>query len=189
MTIVYNNTVSDYPTHFLSAVPLIVEAREKFIVPSENYTYPTDYRLGSPTDFYYAEVWVDGMNWQQSFWVIESASFNTPQVFPLVVFEDDSVRINYQDLRHLMLALITYRRSVLWTHQDDQSRYRDIIWPYLKTLGIAPTGEWGQLCEFEHGSQPLVKFLANKEFLPPHKMQPVLEYHGKGFMKLSGAAT
>lgn len=183
MPLVYNNTVSDHPTHFLAAVPLIVEARGKFSNPSENYAYPTSYRLGSPKDFYYAEVWVDGMDWQQSYWLIESASFNTPQVLPLVVFEDDKVRLNDPDLKQLVLALITYRRSVLWTHQDDQSRYSDSVWPYLKTLGITPTGEWGQLCQFEHASQPLVRMLVNKDLIPPRLMQRTLEYHGKGFMK------
>lgn len=185
----YNNTISDHPTHFLAAVPLIVEARGTFEVPSENYTYPTDYRLGSPKDLYYAEVWVDGMDWQQSYWVIESVSLNDPKVLPLVIFEDDKVRINDPDLKQLMLALITYRRSVLWTHQDDQSRFMDSVWPYLKTLGITPTGEWGQLCQFEHASQPLVKMLVNKDFIPPRLMQKTIEYHGKGFMKLSGDST
>lgn len=176
MTVDYNNTVSDHPTHFLAAVPMIVEAREKFTVSSENYTYPTEYRLGSPMDFYYAEVWVDGMDWKQIYWVIESTSVNTPQVKPLVVFEDDKILINDHDLKQLMLALITYRRSVLWTHQDDQSRYRDNIWPYFKTLGVTPTGEWGQLCQFEHAFQPLVKLLVNKGFIPPQLMQATLEY-------------
>jgi hypothetical protein len=184
MPVDYNNTVSDHPTHFLAAVPLIVEARSTFSVPSENWGYPTNYRLGSPNDFYYAEVWVDGMDWQQSYWVIESVSFNSPKVYPLVVFEDDKVQINDHDLKLLILALITYRRSVLWTHQDDQSRYHDSVWVYMKTLGITPPPDWGQLCEFEHGSQQAVRFLANKEFIPPHKMQPVLEYTSKsGFMK------
>ena len=182
-----NNTVSDHPTHFLAAVPLIVEARGKFNIPSENHPYPTNYRLGSPKDFYYAEVWVNGMDWQESYWVIESASFNDPQAYPLVVFED-SVRLNEHDLKLLMLALVTYRRSVLWTHQDDQSRYMDSVWPYLKTLGITPTGDWGQLCQFEHASQPLVKMLVNKEFIPPQLMQRTIEYHGKGFMKFGDAA-
>ena len=57
------NITSKYSTHFLRAVELIMKAREEFKVASENWPSPTEYRFGIPQDNYYAEIWLDGMDW------------------------------------------------------------------------------------------------------------------------------
>lgn len=66
------NTTSKQSTHFLRAIELIKKARDDFRVPSENWPHPTEHRFGIPNDHYYAEVWIDGMDWQSSYGLLRN---------------------------------------------------------------------------------------------------------------------
>jgi len=160
-----NNSTSERPTHFLAATQLIKEARNTYNICSENWTYPTDYRLGDPRDPWYAEVWSDGMDWNYVLWVIEKNNYSNPKVYPLIIFENDKEKSKFNpfDFKELILALLDYRRDTYWIHSNDFHRFRDTVWPYLSTCKSEKL-LWE--CEFKHASQPLVKFLINKDFLP-----------------------
>jgi len=167
-----NSTVSGYPTRLLRGVELIAEARAKFNVPSENWTYPTKHYLGTPGDRYYAEIWVDGMDWQNSYWIIETANFGEPVCLPFIIFEDSKNQnlFNSCDFSTLIEATLYERRDHLWIQKDDGHFY-DTIWAYFhrvrpdvyleRTPGMA-------LYWVAHASQPRVQFYMNEKILPPY---------------------
>jgi hypothetical protein len=162
------NTTSIYPTHFLRGVELIYNAREKYSIPSENWPHPLSYKFGSPCERYYAEVWVDGMDWQPSYWVIEEKELENPQAFPFIIFEDNSDREKFQpyDFDQLIHACLYYRRDKYWVNHNDWGVATDLIWPFLylieNTIQFKMTKRYG----FEHASQPLTTFWLNYEFIP-----------------------
>jgi len=167
------NATSKNPTHFLRAVELIYRAREKFMVPSENWPYPTTYRLGTPCERYYAEIWTDGMDWQPSYWVIEEKNLEKPQVYPFIIFKsnEDRSKFNDYDFEQLVIGSLWYRRDLYWVKQNDSSIYNDISWPYLHDLHVVKKYNlsFKHLCMkkfyFEHASQPTVNFLMNIDFV------------------------
>ena len=85
------NTVNREPTHFMRAYELIEKARSDFKVPSENWPHPLATRFGIPNDCYYAEIWVDGMDWQPSYWIIEEAKLDKPKIQPLLIFNHNNL--------------------------------------------------------------------------------------------------
>ncbi len=166
------NTTSAQSTHFLRGVELIKEARGYFQIPSENWPRPTRNRFGTAKDSYYAEVWVDGMDWQPSFWLIESANFHPPVCQPLLVFESnkEADAFNSYDFEKMVEALLCYRRSVAWK-SEDYHRFGDTVWPYLrpaaspakKKVGVNVDMGW---YSFGHASQEPVNFHLNVACTP-----------------------
>lgn len=172
------NTVSSEPTHFLAAVELIKAARAQYGIPSENWPSPTSYRYGFAKDRYYAEVWIDGMDWQSTYWIIEAENFNRPKVFPLILFDNDEQRkrFNDYDFRELLMAMMHYRRDNVWIKSGDGSVFDDQVWPYIERL--FPIHEerlkkWG--CDrffMEHASQKPAPFFGNFMFIPDRCKTP-----------------
>lgn len=168
----YNNTTSTHPTHFLKGTELITGARNAFNVPSENWTYPTKHRFGIPRDKYYAEVWVDGMDWQCSFWLIETFNYDNPVCQPFLIFEDSKNYDNFNDhdFEELIKAALYERRDQLWIQKDD-GFFNDTVWTYLKR--VQPDNRMMStpcmvLFQFEHASQKRVQFYMNEDMLPPY---------------------
>ncbi len=166
---IYANTTSVYSTRFLAGKELIVEARDKFCIASETWTYPTVHQIGHPDDNYYAEIWVDGMDWQNNYWIIESINLDDPIVLPLLRFEDHSEqdKFNPYDYAQFVKAMLHYRRNEKWIKAEDGPIYNDTIWCFInKKFGIYKCGSI-MLNEYsmEHASQPYVTFFANEEFI------------------------
>ena len=162
------NTVSHHPTHFLRAVELIYKAREKYNVPSENWPHPTDYIFGIPNDNYYAEVWTDGMDWQPSYWVIEEHSLRKPEIQPLIIFNQNEARnqFNSYDFRELIHAMLYYRRDILWEKKDNYGYFTDSIWPFLTLFKDETRYQKMKLYAFQHASQTRIIFWLNTNFIP-----------------------
>ncbi len=164
------NTVSIQPTHFLRGVELISQARSTFNIPSENWANPTAYRFGSPNDNYYAEIWVDGMAWQNSYWVIESFDAEDPECLPFIIFEDSENRKRFNDYDFGMLihASLFERRDRLWIKQGE-NLYLDQVWAFFKPVepvdilrGSSDLVKYSMM----HASQPRVVFYMNNQFVP-----------------------
>ncbi len=162
------NTVSRRPTHFLRAVELIKEAREEFNVPSENWPHPTEYCFGIPNDYYYAEVWTDGMDWQPSYWVIEEANLETPKIQPLIIFEHHQQRDSFEDVyfSEFIHGMLYYRRDSKWIHHNDIGYFSDATWPFLTFYKDELKFKKMKLYAFKHASQPRVVFWLNESFIP-----------------------
>jgi len=166
------NTTSKHSTHFLRGVDLIYEGVEKYGIPSENWPYPTKYRLGDPlVDRYYAEVWVNGMDWQPSYWVIETDNYNEPIVYPFIIFNEneDRSKFNSSDFEDLIESCLWFRRNELWiSHHPDNSVYNDTVWPFLYINPNSQRFNYEFLRDgyFEHGSQKKVDFVINSSYVP-----------------------
>lgn len=161
----YNNTKSEVGTHFLTPVDLIVEAREKFNLPSENWAYPM-LQFGHPRDLYYAEIWTDGMDWTKNVWVVRTLRHDFPTVVPLAFFEDleASDKFNLYDYQNFLKACLEVERDRVWVKSGD---VRDEeVWPYVKVRS-GDKGPAGMIeVRFEHASQPAVDFCMNMDFYP-----------------------
>jgi len=162
------NTTSTYPTHFLRAIELIKNARETFNVPSENWPNPTEYRFGRANDNYYAEVWVDGMDWQSSYWILEEYKLRKPKIQPLMIFNSNEERniFNNYDFRELLSAMFYYRRDSVWVKSKELGYYTDTIWPFLSLFKNETRYHNLKLYVFEHASQKRVVFWLNQDFIP-----------------------
>lgn len=167
------NTTSTYSTHFLRAVELIEKARKTFNIPSENWPYPTKNSIGSPDDNYYAEIWSDGMDWQSSYWIIETVKGNDPVCLPFLIFEDVGNQVNFKsyDFNNLIKASLYERRDRLWIKQDDGC-FNDLIWAYFYKIepeDIFKSPAIMKKYMVEHSSQPRVQFYMNIDFVPERK--------------------
>jgi hypothetical protein len=166
------NTTTHYPTHILRGYEIIEKARGIYKMSSENWPYPTKHTIGTPKDPYYAEVWVDGMDWQHNYWIIEVDRYETPQTYPLIQFtsHDEEDKFNHYDFDELMDAILFYRRSLVWLDSKEKGMYQDSAWPYLHRI----SGNHHRLkfmiwCFFTHASQREVKFWINMNFIPKYK--------------------
>jgi hypothetical protein len=171
----YANTTSTYPTHFLAAISLIEKARGDFQLSSENWPYPTETKLGTPDDEYYAEVWVDGMDWQHNYLVIEAVDFSEPVVHPLMRFEshEEQDKFNDFDFRALIKAMLRFRRNEKWVKRKDYRSDHDTVWAFLKCVGRGDKLFFNKYA-FEHASQPLVIFEANPDFTRPESYKKAI---------------
>jgi len=169
------NTTSANPTHFLRGVELVKRAGEEYNVPSENWPYPSEYRFGIPQDRYYSEIWVNGMDWQPSYWVIEEYQLEKPRIQPFIIFKtnEDRFRFNERDFKDLVMASLYYRRDILWMQTSirdvptDLGHYTDSVWPYISLIGYEEEYTKNMmLYNFEHNSQPRVEFYMNRYFVP-----------------------
>jgi len=129
----YNNTVSKRPTHIICGVPLIQKAMEDTGVPSENWAYPTEHRLGDPVhDDYYAEIWTNGMDWQVVYWLLEQRNLDNPVAIPLITFDDYKDREAFPDFDEFLIALIWERRRSSRKDDNNWGIYWDSVWPFFQ---------------------------------------------------------
>jgi hypothetical protein len=165
---IYANTTSNHPTHFLRGVDLIVDARTKFRVASENWPHPTYHRFGIPYDYYYAEMWEDGMDWQPSYWIIEQIKYEDPQILPFMIFDNhaERERFNDYDFKSLVKAMLHYRRDDLIFKTGDLTVFSDLVWPFIELKEDVTKHGNMKLFKFSHASQPETSFLANEFFIP-----------------------
>lgn len=166
------NTTSHESTHFLAAVPLIREANKEYEVASENWPYPTRHCIGEPRGRYYAEIWVDGMDWQHSYWYLEAVNYESPVCLPFVRFSshEEENKLNDWDQAELFKALLHFRRNRMWIkHSDGEDIYADTVWPFLKYFRyLVSDFQWSK-CSFAHHSQQPVRFEIRGCFLSPKR--------------------
>ena len=160
---IYANSCTSNPTYFPAALALIQEARKRYGVASENWPYPTRHNFGDSRDHYYVEVWVDGMDWQHNYWLIEKSNFEDPQIYPLIIFDshDEEDKFNSYDFEQLLLAIMFARRSPLLEFHD----FHDTVWPYVYKGDPHPKIESMYRCYIKHNSQPYVEFWMNTTYL------------------------
>ena len=192
------NTTSLFPTHFLRGVELVRGANSEYEVPSENWPLPTSYKLGEPKrGDYYAEVWKDGMDWQHTYWLIETFTYDDPKCFPLIIFQDHAD--HFEDLPSLIEASLSYRKKLLKgesTSPMDLGSFHDEIWHYMNLkddMGYHGTyrDHNMELCSmrnlfrmtFQHASQKRVEFYMNASCVPKY----VLYLMNKKITKILGA--
>ena len=179
------NTTISHGTHFLAAVELIKQARKKFNLASENWPYPTKHKFGMANDKYYAEVWVDGMDWQHNNWIIESCNYENPVANPLISFmsHDDEDKFNLYDFDELIKAVMWLRREEMWLETFDYGRFTDTVWPFLHALEYNHNHKFFKNCWIEHASQQKVRFLMNYSYIKikqdlkkPKNFSPIMSY-------------
>jgi len=167
---------TDIKTHLLRVPEAIEEAMKELDIATEKWCYPVS-RFGMPNDHYYAEIWFNGMDWQNTYWIVETANFSDPIVHPLMMFQDHSIqdKFNVFDFKQLLQAICYFRRNKLWLKPPDPhyyGPYGDSVWPYLSLVDTQdrwrpPEGmPEMRAVEFRHASQPAVMFLVNKDFVP-----------------------
>jgi hypothetical protein len=173
MANIYNNDVSQFHTHFLAGPELIRAGRDKYGIASENFAYPTMTSVGGAKDDYYAEIWVDGMDWHNTYWILEHAYYETSVAIPLLVFRNinEERSFNPFDMHDLFRAAMTYRRNRLGrvNRSTEWTPFRDRIWPNLYLVSDNTTSEMSKDLAsfvFEHNSQPAVTFYMNKTCVP-----------------------
>ena len=126
-----NNTSSRRPTHFLRGVELVEAGRNEFNIASENYTSPY-LSFGQYGDPYYAEIWTDGMDWQNTYWLIEQTHHEMARMaIPAAIFPDHHPRLSTCDLDELLRGMMWYRRDEVWIGSGDMGAYSDSVWPFL----------------------------------------------------------
>ena len=164
------NTTSIIPTCFLSGAQLITYSREKFHVPSENWPYPTAFKIGDPRDRYYAEIWGDGMDWQITYWIIESVIYSDPIAIPLIMFDDHSIREKFVEcyFKEFINGILWFRRNQMWIKERNLGVYDDSVWPFVDVYQLEQHPQISELFfgEMSHASQPLVNFWINSDFVP-----------------------
>lgn len=171
-----NNTTAKNPTYFLRGAELVDMAHEKYKLLSENWCYPTRYHFGFPTDKYYAEIWHDGMDWTNNYWLIEDACWNKPQIYPAIYFDNSDQREKYNehDFEKLLITIMSYRRDMLWFNKHEHDRFDDFVWPYIRIVEPYQSLErCSCMIRYRvlHASQPRVEFYLNIDLIPPQ--QPV----------------
>ena len=172
-----------FKTHLIRAEKAINESMNMFPLYSENWAYPVR-NYGMPNDKYYAEVWLNGMDWQHNYWIIESHNWNDPQVYPLIIFEDHAHedKFNQYDFNQLLDAICWYRRDKLWIKEQDPHYgvYGDTVWSWINVAENQEDNElyyrdgnvkmnFMMLMIFTHASQKPVRFLINRYFIPERK--------------------
>lgn len=169
----YNNTTSMFPTHFLRGTELIERATAEYDTYSENWPFPSQYRYGIPMDKYYAEVWINGMDYQANHWVIEEVDLEKPQAKPLFMFEEHSEeeKFSNHDFGMLIKAALYYRRDCVFIKHNDLGWYRDMVWPFLKRVDDKVEFVVMQKFVYAHASQPPVHFWMNPEFIPNYVLE------------------
>ena len=168
----YNNTTISYPTYFPAAVDLIQKAREEYGFCSENWAYSTGMTYGFPRDYYYAEIWHDGMDWNSIYWLIEACKLSAPKIYPMIFFGNNDERHKYNeiDFKDLCQAIMYYRREKLWIQSDDlYGVYSDTVWPYISVVEPLKSlkENKGYMIKYSccHGSQEKCEFYLNTDLI------------------------
>jgi len=154
----YNNTCSKVSTHFLRGVELIKEFEEDNGVASENWAYPV-VSFGDPKDYYYAEIWSDGMDWNRNFFIIETIKLETPKVtYFMLINSSELDKMNKYDFDKMLDAIMWWRRSCLLFDKPDVGYFSDEPWAFLrKDENGKSVGGWVTVV-YEHHSQEPVEF-------------------------------
>ena len=139
-----NNVLSGrVATRFLQGVELVKCAREAAGACSENWTYPKTI-FGGPGSPYYAEIWVDGMDWQHNYYILEAGTCEEVLESALLMqFEDhnEEEKFNRYDLNQLWDAVCTYRMGIIVFDNPDYSSKKwpnDSVWPFLRQVEEMP---------------------------------------------------
>jgi hypothetical protein len=164
------NTVMLAPTYLLNAVGVIEKGRKDFNIPSENWPYPAGLYLGTPTiDKYYTEVWIDGMDWQNTYWLVESERYEDPIAIPLVIFENhkEESKIDTEDLSELFRGLMWVRRSKLLDEKLDLGIYCDYLSCICKikpeVIYCSNSTNKLKMHHFKLGKQSSMRFFLNQD--------------------------
>lgn len=169
------NTVNKYPTHFSRGVELVLKGIKEFGIPSENWPHPIEDRFGVPNEMYYAEIYVSGMDWQPTYWVIEEKKLEKPQIQPFIIFKTNEHRsiFNDYDFSQLIKAALYYRRDLFWVKQNDLGYFTDAIWPFLHVKDKDDKSKYPNMSKvyFEHASQQRIYFLMNLDFIPEYVLE------------------
>jgi len=161
-------------THFIGADRIIEECGKKYNIPTERWAYPY-LKFGTVEDNYYAEIWQNGMDWKNNYWIIEETVECGTKCSPLIMFEDsnEEIKFNKWDFNELLKAICWFRRDKFWLKHNDVGIYTDTVLPFLKVgkpeslINTLPEIHW---FSFEHASQVKVNFLLNLNFVPRKKI-------------------
>jgi len=158
------NTFINHSTRFLNPTGVIEEGLSNYSIASENWPYPVGKSIGDVYDNYYAEIWLNGMDWQHTYWFIETYNCESPIAVPFLSFEkhSDEELFNEYDF-DILLKFLLMKRKQLVTGQDYKIYAEEII-PYLSRVGNIPSKyDKMYLYHYSHHSQPRVKFYLNEE--------------------------
>lgn len=168
-----NNTVSSVITRFLMG-PSIIEAARKCYddFGSEGWSYPVN-AFGDHRDGYYAEIWIDGMDWNTNIWVIEAIRYASPTAILLAHFEKSEHFDKFAESKELWNACLWHRRNKAWL--DDAAGeyiYRDTVWSWLSPMEPKSSDRHGiRRFVFSHASQSAVMLLLNTLFVPEYILE------------------
>jgi hypothetical protein len=110
------------------------------------------------------------MDWQHSYWLLESAHHECPEIFPLISFKsyEEEEAFCIYDFEQLVTAILWHRRTVLWIKHDEHNVYDDTVWPFLRKVtpvSSCKTPNMELFC-FSHASQKPVEFYLNTTLIP-----------------------
>lgn len=172
------NTTSTIPTRFLRGVELVEWATRAFGQASENWPEPR-MQFGDVSGRYYAEVWVNGMDWNHSYWLLEHANWDEPSIMPLMRFDkhEEEDKFNDYDRKQLMNAIMWYRRDKLWIKHNDLGPFGDSVWHYIRIAkelpiigGIENSMKMVEAV-YNHASQQPVRFEMPLDHIPEGRRQ------------------
>ncbi len=162
-----NNSLSKIPTRFLRGVELVQRGLEEYKLYSENWAQPW-ISFGYHQDGYYGEIWFNGMDWQNNYWLIESVDYSNPKCYPIIVFKD--YKDEFSEMKELFLDIMWDRRNKLWLkrHHD-----KDLFTFYIHKVEPAEKfsdtegGPSDCLIKYyiEHASQKRKEFWLNEGLL------------------------
>lgn len=159
-----NNTVSKIETRFLRGVEIVQKLTKEYEVPNENWTYPW-ITFGDSEDPYYAEIWYNGMDYNNTFYLLEQINYSIKVHLLMDIDGDDW--INMSDPKEFFNCIFWMRRDRTWIKTGNYGRYNDDVLPYI-TFGKKEEKRFkGELSNitFQHASQPKIDFLINKDLI------------------------
>jgi len=173
-----NNFASKNDTRFLSGYPLIESIRSKYNLSSENWANPTRYKFGCIDTPYYAEIWIDGMDYNNVYWLLESIDYSEATAIPIIIFSNSEERskFNSYDFGQLLKFIMWNRQQYFWIKNGDRGVYGDTVVPYMHE--VEPVESYGKSglvkCYFEHASQKRVEFFLNENECFKYNSKPVI---------------
>lgn len=138
---VYNNACSNVPTKFLTGAELIKIGTKVYNIENENWTYPI-LSFGDSESNYYGELWMNGMDYNYTYWIIEQTNYDTPEPLPLLHFDDTDQRskFNSRDFNAMCKSFMYNRRYECSkkikgvTYENRYGFYRDDTWPCFRIM-------------------------------------------------------
>lgn len=138
---IYNNSCSSIPTRFLTGAQLIKTGNGIYGVESENWAYPK-FSFGDHESSYYAEAWMNGMDYNYTYWAIEQANYGKPTPIPLIHFPETKDREGFQDkdFENMCKAFMHVRRydltkeSKIISYKKQYGIYDDMTWPVFRIV-------------------------------------------------------
>jgi len=173
-----NNTVSRIGTHFLRGVELIEERAKQMSVHSENWAYPVC-SFGIPKDSYYGEIWCNGMDWQNTYWLLESVKHEKPTAQPLLIFDRHQEEEAFEEKEDFLVEILRLRRALTWLQDVPSAFPRDGLLTYVYQIeGNNTESEWSldkvmRQCVLTHASQSPIVFRLNTTLVSTVKPHPL----------------